>query len=249
MNASVRWSAHLVTDDPFASLPDALRALEAADPRPDSVIVVDNAPAGRARPEILWPDVRWLRNPRPQSHGRCHNRAIELALHAARDAQHAASETIVLPLTPDVMIDADMLAQVRRLFEADAHIAAVGPVVCRAHVTGSLDGERREFERSDIVDSAGLVLGWFGGAKPLGQGMKRADVPDARAPFGPSPSCFAVRLSALGVMSRQGPWFRETGNWESAVIGLFRGLQAAGCALAVARDATAWRLAPRGGVR
>lgn len=245
----IRWSAHVATDDPSASLPDALRALEAADPRPDSVIVVDNAPAGRPRPEILWPDVRWLRNPRPQTHGRCHNHAIELALHAARDAQLASSETIVLILTPDVMINADMLTRLRRLFEADARIAAVGPVVYRAHVTGSPDEERREFELSDIVDSAGLALGWFGGTKPLGQGSKRTDAPDARTPFGPSPSCFAVRLSALSVMSRQGPWFRESGSWEAAVIGLFRGLQAAGCTLAVAKDATAWRLAPRGGVR
>ncbi len=247
--SSVRWSAHIAADDPSASLAEALRALEAADPRPDSVIVVDNAPAGRPRPEVLWPEVRWLRNPRPQTHGRCHNRAVELALHASRDERLDTSEAIALILTPDVMIGEDTLAQLRRLFEADPHIAAVGPVICRAHVTGSLDGERLEHEFTDVIDSAGISLGWFGAAHAIGRGAKRAQLPEGRAPFGPSPSCFAVRLSALNIMSRQGPWFQEKGSWEQAAVGLFRGLKAAGCSLAVAKDATAWRLASRGGVR
>ncbi|MEK7473735.1 MAG: hypothetical protein AAB668_03365 [Patescibacteria group bacterium] len=246
---SIRWSAHVATDDPSASLPDALWALEAADPRPDSVIVIDNAPTGRDRPEGLWSNVRWLRNPRPQTHGRCHNQGVELALHASRDAGSVASETIALLMTPDVMIGTDTLTRLRKLFETDPHIAVVGPVVCRAHVTGSPDEERREFERSDIVDSAGVSLGWFGGAKPLGRGLTQADLSRARAPLGPSPSCFAIRLSALSVLSRRGPWFRETGSWEAAAIGLFRGIKTIGCSLVVAKDATVWRLASRDGVR
>ncbi|KAA0207051.1 hypothetical protein EDM68_00455 [Candidatus Uhrbacteria bacterium] len=237
MSDAVRWSAHVASDDPSGSLLDALYALEAAHPRPDAVIVVDNAPSGRPRPEIEWSDIRWLRNPRPQSHGRCHNQAVELALHASAAE---TAETIALLLTPDVVVAPDLLRELRRLFEADARLACVGPVVYRAHVAGSLDGERRELERTDVIDAAGISLSWLGRSKPI---------TDARAAFAPAPSCFAVRLSALRVLSPRGPWLRETGSWEDAAMGLFRGLRAAGYGLAVARDARAWRLAARDGSR
>ncbi len=244
MNDAVRWSAHVVADDPSGSLPDALHALEAADPRPDAVIVVDNAPSGRPRPEVEWPDVRWLRNPRPQPHGRCHNQAVELALHAADSV-----ETIALLQTPDVVVAPDLLRELRRVFEADARLACVGPVVYRAHVAGSLDGERRELERTDVIDAAGLSLGWFGGARPVARGATRERLAEAKPAFAPAPSCFAVRLSAVRVLSPRGPWLRETGPWDAAALGLFRGLRAAGYGLAVARDARAWRLAAREGSR
>lgn len=246
MSDSVRWSAHIVTDDATASLPDALHALEAADPPPSSVIVVDNGPAGGFRPEGQWSNVRRLRNPRPKSHGRCHNQAVELAMHALQDSQAGMSGAIALMLTRDVIIGDNMLSKLQRLFEADPHIACVGPVICRAHVIGSLDGERRELDVTDVIDSAGISLGLLGRVKPIARGLTQKDAQSTREPFSPSPACFAVRLSALNVMSRTGPWFHESGSWEGAAIGLFRGLKASGFTLAIAKDAFAWRLAARG---
>lgn len=241
MSATSRWSVHVVTDDPSGSVPDALRALEAMSPPPDSVVVVDNAPAGKPRPEIAWPVVRWLRNPRPQSVGHCHNQAIEYARHASSDGL----ETIVLFLTPDVIVGTDLLAKLQATFEADARIVCAGPVVCRAHVVSYLDGERRELEFTDVIDSAGVSVGFFRRAKPIARGQKKASFEYARVPFGPSPSCFALRLSALKTFSSQGPWLLETGLWERVAIRLFRDVKAAGFALAVVGEAPAWRLAPR----
>jgi GT2 family glycosyltransferase len=237
----IRWSVHIVANDPSGSLPDALRALEATSPQPDSVVVVDNAPAGRPRPEVSWSRVRWLRNPRSQEVGRCHNLAIEFAAHAAP----AGSETVILVITPDVIVGTDMFTSLKRVFMADTQIASVGPILRRAHVIGSLDGERRELEFTNVVDAAGVSVGRFGRIKPVARGLTSDALTEMRPPFGPSPACVAFRLSALKSLSSSGPWFRESGTWEKIATRLFQGLKAAGYSLAVAKETVAWRLASR----
>lgn len=241
------WSVHVATDDPTGSLPDALRALEAARPAPDVVIVVDNAPAGRPRPETSWPAIRWLRHPRPQPHGRCHNRAIELA-YASRD-DRSPTDAFALVITPDVIVGTDLFARLDRVFADAGDLAVAGPVLRRAHVTGSLDGERRELEFTDVIDSAGVASGWFGRTKTLARGVAFGDLTRARPPLGPPTSCFALRLSALRVMSPRGPWFDESGAWDTSAIRLYRALGAAGFSSRTVDHAVAWRLAARAGLR
>lgn len=242
MPGAASWSAFLVADDPLATLPEALRALEAFGPSL-AVTVVDNAPSGFERPDIAWPGLRWLRNPRPQTVGRSYNQALGLELAHAKgelDRRYA------LFLTPDVIVGTDTIEKIEALLEAEPLLGAVGPKLRRAHIAGSLDGERHEIEFTDTLDGIGIALDWFGRPVYLGRGE-----PDdgqlilKKPPFAPSPSCFAVRLSALRALSMNGPWFQEEGEWEKVALGCFRRLEGSEYRLTVATDAVSWRLTPR----
>ncbi|MCC6563370.1 hypothetical protein IT087_00585 [Candidatus Uhrbacteria bacterium] len=242
MAGPVHWSALVVADDPTATLPEALRGLEALTP-PPSVTVVDNAPAGQKRPDIVWPGLRWLRNPRPQSVGHSYNQALELALaHAQGDLEN----NFALLITPDVIVGTDLLQKLEALFDAEPLLAVVGPKLRRAYIAGSLDGDRREIEFSDTLDGIGITVNWLGKANFIGRGE-----PDdgqqilKKPPYAPSPACFAVRLSALRALSAHGPWFQENGEWQRVSIGLFRRLEGAEYRLTVATEAVSWRLTSR----
>lgn len=221
MDDHLHWSVHIAADDLNGTLPETLRALTAR------VLVIDNAPMGEKRPDLGRPDVQWLRNPRPKSVGASQNQALELAFaHASGDLSH----DIVLVLSPDVVVSEDLVNKLTGAFLNDPHVAVTGPNIHLAHITGSLDGERHDIEYTDIPDEAGFGCGWFGRPKN---------------PFGVSPYCFAVRLSALRALSASGPWFEEDGDWMRAVQGAFRRLQASGYSIVPAPYATAWRLAAR----
>jgi GT2 family glycosyltransferase len=246
MAGHVHWSALTVADDPNATLPEALRGLEALSPAP-AVTVIDNAPAGQKRPDIVWPGLRWLRNPRPQTVGRSYNQALELAL---AHTQGEWENNFALLLTPDVIVGTDLLSKLEALFEAEPLLAVVGPKLRRAHIIGSLDGDRREIEFTDTLDTLGISLNWLGRMGFPGRGE-----PDdgqqifKKPPYAPSPACFAVRLSAVRALSVHGPWFQEEGDWEKVALGFFRRLEGAEYRRLVATEAVSWRLAPRGEIR
>lgn len=242
MPGAVSWSAFVVADDPLATLPEALRGLEPMAPAL-SVTVVDNAPSGMERPDMAWPGLRWLRNPRPQTVGRSYNQALGLELaHASGDL----GRQYALFLTPDVIVGTDTIQKMETMLEADPLLGAVGPKLRRAHIAGSLDGERHEIEFTETLDSIGIALNMFGRPTYLGRGE-----PDdgqlllKKPPFAPAPACFAVRLSALRALSMHGPWFQEDGEWERAALGCYRRLEGAEYRLTVATDAVSWRLTPR----
>ena len=223
-------------------LPEALRGLQALSPVP-SVTVIDNAPAGQKRPNITWPGLRWLRNPRAQSVGRSFNQALELALaHAHGDLEN----NFALLLSPDVIVGTDLLSKLEALFDAEPRLAAVGPKLRCAHIAGSLDGEHREIEFSEKLDAIGISINWLGKITSRGRGE-----PDhgqqifKRTAFAPSPACFAVRLSAVRAVSVSGPWFQEKGDWQNVAVGFFRRLKGAEYRLTVATEAVSWRLTPR----
>lgn len=228
MDGHITWSAHVAADDLYGTLPETLRAFMSRDTlHATRIMVVDNAPVGQKRPEFGNPELQWLRNPRPKSAGASHNQALGLAMaHVSDDPATYA----VLILSPDVIVSEDLINKLTGSFLNDSQMAAIGPRMRLAHITGSLDGERHDIEYTETPDETGFGRGWFGRQKN---------------PFGVSPLCFAVRLSALRALSSSGPWFQEEGDWARAVSGLFRRLQTAGYSIVEAPYATAWRLAAR----
>ncbi len=242
MAGPVSWSAHIVVDDPNAMLPEALRGLQALSPVP-SVTVIDNAPAGQKRPDIAWPGLRWLRNPRAQTVGRSFNQAMELALaHAQGDLEN----NFALLLSPDVIVGTDLIPKLDALFDAEPLLGAVGPKLRRAHIAGSLDGEHREIEFTDTLDAIGISSNWLGKIGFRGRGERDDGQQIFKKPaFAPAPACFAVRLSAVRALSVSGPWFREKGDWQGVAVGFFRRLKGAEYRLTVATEAVSWRLTPR----
>src|SRR5690349_1411558 len=109
MRAWLPCSVQVVTDDPSVVLPEFLHSIAEAGMWPETVIVVDNAPAGRPRPEAEpGLPVTWLRNPRPQPMGRSINQAMSLARSRVNGLDLA--QQFVVVARPDICFAPDTLS-------------------------------------------------------------------------------------------------------------------------------------------
>lgn len=244
MRAWLPCTVHVVTDDPLAVLPDFLRGIAEAPLWPESVIIVDNSPPGRGRPE---PEpglpVTWLRNPKPQPMGRSLNQALSLA-RSRVNGQDLAGQYIVFA-RPDLWFSPETLGLLVESLQNNLLLGYAGPKIRRAHVAGSLDGERRDLELTDVFDMAGCAPGMFGRLKPVGAGEPDQGQYDAASDLLPSSVCVAVRWSALERVSRTGPWVRDDADAEQAVPGLLARLRALQEKGRVVPESVVWRLAAR----
>ncbi|HVM90811.1 MAG TPA: hypothetical protein VMU11_02865 [Verrucomicrobiae bacterium] len=244
MRAWLPCTVHIVTDDPSVLLPEFLRSVSEAGIWPESVIVVDNAPPGRPRPE-LEPGlpVTWLRNPKPKSAGHSLNQSLSLGRSRVNGVD--PSQVFVAFATPDLWLAPDCLGRLAEALQENLLIGYVGPKIRRAHVAGSLDGERRELELTDILDQAGFVPGFLGRLKAVGVGEPDAGQYDAVEDLEPMPACVMFRWSVLDRVSRQGPWVPEDAGYEAALTNLLRRIRALHEKGRVVSDAVAWRLVGR----
>jgi len=109
MRAWLPCSVQVVTDDPSAVLPEFLHSVAEAGMWPEAVIVVDNAPPGRDRPEgEPGLPVTWLRNPRPQPMGRSLNQALSLARSRVNGLD--LTQQFIVFARPDLWLAPDALA-------------------------------------------------------------------------------------------------------------------------------------------
>jgi GT2 family glycosyltransferase len=244
MRAWLPCSVQVVTDDPSVLLPEFLRSIAEAGMWPEAVIVVDNAPSGRPRPE---PEpglpVTWLRNPRPQPAGRSLNQALSLARSRVNGLD--PSQTFVVFATPDLWLAPDSLARLIEVMQEQLLLGYTGPKIRRAHVAGSLDGERLELELTDIFEQAGFVTGFLGRRKAVGMGEPDQGQYDAVEDLEPAPACILFRWSALDRVSRHGPWVPDEASYEQAIGGLLRRMRALREKGRVLPEAVAWRLVAR----
>jgi len=248
MRAWLPCSVQVVTDDPSVVLPEFLRSIAEAGMWPETVIVVDNAPVGRARPE---PEpglpVTWLRNPRPQPMGRSLNQALSLARSRVNGLDLA--QQFIAFARPDLWFAPDTLSLMIEQLQNNLLLGYVGPKIRRAHIAGSLDGERRELELTDTFDIAGFVPGFFGRMKALGVGEPDQGQYDALEDLQPAPACVVLRWSSLERLSQSGPWIPDEAGPDQAIPGLLRRLRALHEKGRVIPEAVAWRLAARPGIR
>ncbi len=253
MPEPIRVSVQVATDDPSAVLPELLRGLDEQELKPEAVVVVENAITSRKRPdEPAGFPLTWLRNPRPQGYGRSHNQAIALA--AARLNGMDARSSVLLLTVPDIWPSAGLLRVLEAAFLQNDTLVLAGPKLRRAHIMGSLDGDRRELELTDTLESAGISQSLLGRPRPIGTGERDDGRFDTAPFFGPDPACFAVRLSALLALTPTGPWLAEDAKPERACVGLFRRLLAGGAVnhtvqgggkAGIIPEALAWRLVAR----
>jgi hypothetical protein len=146
---------------------------------------------------------------------------------------------------PDLWFSPETLGLLVEHLQNNLLLGYAGPKIRRAHVAGSLDGERRDLELTDVFDVAGCVPGLFGRLKFVGVGEPDQGQYDAASDLLPTSACVAVRWSALERVSRTGPWVPDAADAEQALPGLLarlRGLQENG---RLVPEALAWRLAAR----
>ena len=189
----------------------------------------------------------WLRNPRPQPMGRSLNQALSLARSRVNGLD--LSQQFIVFARQDLWLAPDMLALLIERLQDNLLLGYAGPKIRRAHVAGSLDGERRDLDLTDTFDIAGYVPGYFGRMKPIGIGEPDQGQYDALDELQPSPSCVVMRWSALDRLSRNGPWVPDAADAEHAVQGILRRLTGLNEKGRVIPEAVAWRLAARPGIR
>ncbi len=190
-------SLHLVTWNSKKFLPALFASMEVQTYKDFSSIVVDNASHDGTREWIVekQPDTCILRNIRNLGFARAHNQAISMALQHWNPTDYARKYIFVV--NPDIELDITCIQQLVATMESDMQLAAIGPTLLRAIVSRDTEGER-EVERTQIIDSAGLVMSKKRQAYDRGAGEKNDNqYYHARDVFGLSGACVLFRASAL----------------------------------------------------
>lgn len=209
MDEAKNVAINLVTWNSAGFMPAFFASVDEQTYRDFTVTVVDNASDDGTLDWIRseHPEVATLRNIKNQGFARAHNQAIALALSRWSTADIA--RRYILVANPDIEFAPSCVYQLVAAMEADLELAAVGPKLLKATVRYSDEGER-EVERTNVIDSTGLVMSKKRLAYDRGAGEIDAGQYDAaREVFGLSGACVLFRASALVDAAIDQEWFDE----------------------------------------
>lgn len=188
---------NVVTWNSARFLPDLFESIDRQSSNDFTVTVVDNASSDGM---LAWlaerrPDVTVLRNFRNQGFARAHNQAIALA--CSRWEGQDLARRYVLVLNPDIVLRDDCIRSLLAFMDANPSVDMAGPKLLRAvRVLGGI-GERDEIERTNTIDSTGLVLRRSRLATDRGAGEEDRGQYDAAEPFGISGAALCLRASTV----------------------------------------------------
>lgn len=200
---------NIVTWNGLAYLPNLFASLDEQDFRDFTVTIVDNASDDGT---LKWlererPDTAVLRNFKNQGFARAHNQAITLAL--SRWPEGAWPDRYILVANQDLELAPDCLRQLAAALDADPGLAGVQPKILAASVVADVDG-RRETERSNIIDSAGIALSKARRAYERGSGeVDRGQYDVACGIFALTGALALFRASALDRAKLAGEFYDE----------------------------------------
>lgn len=209
MEEAKRVAVNVVTWNSQAYLPNLLSSLEEQDTRDFMVTMVDNASTDGT---VNWlqeshPEVAVLRNFRNQGFSRAHNQAIAMVL--SRWTESELDKRYVLVTNPDLEFSATAIRTLTEYMDAYPDVAACTPKLLRAFIT-SVDEDRRETERTNIIDSTGLTITKARRAFDRGAGEEDSGQYDMKTDiFGCSGACVMFRASALLASKCAGEIFDE----------------------------------------
>jgi GT2 family glycosyltransferase len=210
MEEAKRVAVNMVAWNSMAYLPNLLDSLDAQDTRDWMLTVVDNASNdGMA----TWlqenrPDVAVLRNFRNLGFARAHNQAIAMTI--SRWPQEQLDRRYILVSNPDLEFGTDAIRLLTEFMDANPDVAACGPKLLRAHVVSSDEDGGRETERTNIIDSTGIVIHRSRRTSDRGAGEEdKGQYDSAVDVFGLSGACVMFRASALLTAACEGEIFDE----------------------------------------
>ena len=210
MQQAKRLAIHVVTWNSSPYLPGLFASLEEQTSKEWSVTVVDNASTDDTQNWIEQNafGTAVLRNFKNQGFSRAHNQAIALSL--SRWAEADLERCAVLVCNPDIEFSANCLERLMAYMDAHPEASIAGPKLLRAFAKTEVDSDERQTERTDTIDSTGIVIfrsrrhaDRGAGEKDLGQYDTATDV------FGISGACLLIRASALSVLKQGDEWFDE----------------------------------------
>jgi GT2 family glycosyltransferase len=170
--------------------------------------VVDNG-SSDGSPEFVrenYPEAMVLQNKRNLGFARAHNQAIEFArTHLMSDEE----ELFVMVTNPDIILEERF---VERLVERFEHRSDAGSACGKLlKVYETMDGDLRDKDYSDIIDTAGLKVFRSRRVVERGSGEKDSDrFERTEEVFGPSGAVAMYRMKALMDAAVSGEYFDES---------------------------------------
>jgi len=204
-------AVHVVAWNSLPYLPGLFASLDEQTTREFSVTVIDNASTDGTTNWIEQNALGTaiLRNFKNQGFSRAHNQAISLTL--SRWPEEVLASRYVLIANPDLEFAPDCLEYLRAFMDSNPDISICGPKLLRA-IARLAEGEEggRETERTDIIDSTGIVMFKTRRHADRGAGEKDGKQYDSETDvFGLSGACVMIRASALKDLKVGNEWFDE----------------------------------------
>lgn len=198
MQEAQRVAVNVSATNSLPYVPNFFESLDAQTFRDFTVTVVDNASTDDT---ARWlqehrPDVAVLRNFRDHGWARAQNQALAMTL--SRWPEDAWGERYVLVADPEIEFDPGALERLVSALDRDPSLSAVCPKISAARVSAVSDDGRRETERTNRIESTGILVTKFRGRKDRGAGEEDKGRYDAPAEvFGVPGVCGMFRASAL----------------------------------------------------
>ncbi len=210
MQEAKRLAIHIVTWNSSPYLPGLFSSLEEQTSKDWNVTVVDNASNDDTQEWIEQNayGTAILRNFKNQGFSRAHNQAIALSL--SRWAEANLEQCFVLVCNPDIEFSPDCLERLIAHMDAHPEISIAGPKLLRARTKTEADSDERQTERTDILDSTGIVF--YRSRRHADRGAGETDQGQYDASqnvFGISGACLLIRASALAILKQGDEWFDE----------------------------------------
>lgn len=191
---------NVVTWNSARFLPSLFESLDAQTSDAFSVQVVDNASADGTQSWLEErSDIPTLRNFRNQGFARAHNQAIALAL-SRWQSDGDLDRRYIMVLNPDTMLEATCVAQIISYMDTHPDIAIAAPKLLRAIRKTDEDGEEVDVERTNSIDSMGIVLTKRRRVHERGAGEEDTGRYDQEPPFGVSGAAMVIRASAIATL-------------------------------------------------
>lgn len=210
MDAVKRVFVQIVTWNHARYLPDLFASLDEQTSQEWSVTVIDNASTDGT---LAWlqemrPTCSLLRNFRNQGFARGHNQGIALALSRWRAASSEAPEeargldkNYIFLVNPDIVLDPKCIEEAVLFMDSHPNIVIAGPKLLRAIQRRDEEGESVDIERTNIFDSAGILLKKNRTSCERGAGEEDRGQYDGAEVFGISGAAMMIRASAIAELS------------------------------------------------
>lgn len=205
-----RLAVNVVTWNSLPYLPGLFASLEDQTTRDFSVTVIDNASTDGT---ISWIEqnalgTAMLRNFKNQGFSRAHNQGISLMLSRWAEADWDAR--YILVCNPDIEFSPACLEQLLAYMDAHPEVGIAGPKLLRAMTVAEGEDGERKTQRTNTLDSTGIVMYKTRRHADRGAGEEDAAQYDqASDVFGVSGACLLLRASVLAKLKQGDEWFDE----------------------------------------
>ncbi|MFA5129773.1 MAG: glycosyltransferase family 2 protein [Patescibacteria group bacterium] len=198
MESAKKLIINIVTWNSVRYLPQLFESIDAQTSTEFTVSVIDNASTDGTLPwlEARGATVPVLKNFRNLGFSRAHNQGISLAL-SRFPSEEDLSQKYILILNPDIQLAPACIAELIAYMDTHPDVAIAGPKLLKARVTHSEDSDVISVDKTDVLDSMGLVLHRSRATSDRGAGETDRGQYDRISPFGISGAAMLFRASCI----------------------------------------------------